>query len=105
MTTDATVSLDEIDAAAAKVAPGLTLDEQRLAVAVYRLLAHGQPVTVDTAAATAGIPSAQAEQTIRSWAAVFRDDRNQIIGFWGLALERMPHRLLSHAPLLDKHRI
>jgi hypothetical protein len=30
---------------------------------------------------------------LRSWPAVFRDDHGRVLGFWGLALQPMPHRL------------
>jgi alkylmercury lyase len=38
----------------------------------------------------------RAELTLRSWPAVFWDDCGRVIGFWGLALTEMPHRI-SHA--------
>ena len=56
MTTQATVSLDAIDAALAEAGPGLDQDEQRLAAAVLRLLAAGEPVSIPAAAAAAGLP-------------------------------------------------
>jgi hypothetical protein len=48
MTTDtaAVVSVEAIDAALGAATPALSEDEQRLAVAVFRLLATGQPVTI-----------------------------------------------------------
>ena len=57
MTTDATIDLDEIDAGLAEAEPELTDSEQRLALSIYRLLAAGQPVTVQAAAATTGARS------------------------------------------------
>src|SRR5712692_6330458 len=42
--TTAAVSVDAIDAALAAATPNLSEDEQRLAVAVFRLLAAGHPV-------------------------------------------------------------
>jgi len=92
MTADATtISLDAIDAALAAAVPGLGQDEQRLAVAVLRLLAAGEPVAIPAAAA--GLPGPVAEQALRSWPAVFWDDRGQVTGLWGLALAGMPHRI------------
>src|SRR5712691_6324354 len=56
MTADTTaISLDVIDAALAAAVPGLGEDEQRLAVAVLRLLAAGAPVSIPAAAAAAGL--------------------------------------------------
>ena len=84
-----TISLDVIDAALAAAVPGLGEDDQRLAVAVLRLLAAGQPVSVPAVAEAAGLPGPRAEQALRSWPAVFRDARGQVAGFAGLALAQM----------------
>jgi hypothetical protein len=88
-----TVSLDAIDAALAAATPRLGEDEQRLAAALLRLLSAGAPVTIAAAAAAAGMPRARAEPVLRSWPAVFRDDRGRVTGMWGLALAEMPHRI------------
>ncbi len=88
-----TTSLDVIDAALAAAVPGLGEDDQRLAVAVLRLLAAGEPVSIPAAAAAAGLAGPRAEQALRSWPAVFWDDHDQVTGFWGLALTPMPHRI------------
>jgi hypothetical protein len=65
MTADATtISLDAIDAALAAAVPGLGEDEQRLAGAVLRLLAAGEPVSIPAAAA--GLLGQRAEQALRS---------------------------------------
>ena len=94
MTAETTsISLDVIDAALAAAVPGLGEDEQRLAVAVLRLLAAGAPVAIPAAAALAGLPGPRAEQALRSWPAVFWDGHGQVTGFWGLALAGMPHRI------------
>ena len=88
-----TSSLNAIDAALAAAAPGLDEDGQRLAAAVLRLLSAGEPASIPAAAAAAGMPASQAEAALRSWPAVFWDDRGRVTGFWGLALAEMPHRL------------
>jgi alkylmercury lyase len=88
-----TSSLDAIDAALDAAGPSLDEDEQRLAAAVLRLLAAGQPASIQAAAAAAGMPASQAEAALRSWPAVFWDDHDQVTGFWGLALAQMPHRI------------
>jgi alkylmercury lyase len=88
-----TRSLDAIDAALTAATPSLDQDGQRLAAAVLRLLAAGQPASIPAAAAAAGIPSTRAEAALRSWPAVFWDDQGRVTGFWGLALAAMPHRI------------
>ena len=86
-------SVDAIDAALAAATPGLDEVGRRLATAVLRLLAAGEPVNVPAAAAGAGMPAPRAGQLLRSWPGVFWDDRGQVAGFWGLALAPMPHRI------------
>jgi hypothetical protein len=86
-------SLDAIDAALAAAGPNTDQDGQRLAAAVLRLLAAGEPVSIPAAAAAAGIPGPRAEAVLRSWPAVFWDDQDLVTGFWGLALAEMPHRI------------
>ena len=88
-----TPSLDATDAALAAATPGLDDDGQRLAAAVLRLLSAGEPVPIAAAAGAARMPVSRAEPVLRSWPAVFWDDHSRVIGFWGLALARMPHRI------------
>ena len=95
--TAAAVSVDALDTAIAGATGQLGEDEQRLAVAVFRLLAAGHPVSIPAAAAAAAIPEAQAEAALRSWPAVFWDDHDQVAGFWGLALAGMPPHRVQHA--------
>jgi alkylmercury lyase-like protein len=97
MTTQtAAVSLDALDTAIAAATGQLGEDEQRLAVAVFRLLSAGHPVRVPAAADAAGMPGPPAETILRSWPAVFWDEHGQVTGFWGLALAGMPpHRIDS----------
>jgi len=87
------LSVDAIGAALAAATPGLDEDGRRLAAAVLRLLSAGEPVSVPTAAAAAGMPASRAGRLLRSWPGVFWDDRDLVAGFWGLALARMPHRI------------
>jgi hypothetical protein len=97
MTTETTFSLDAIDAALAAAEPSLGEDEQRLAAAVLRLLAAGEPVSITAAAAAAGMPEPRAEAALRSWPAVFWDDHGQVTGIWGLAISEMPPHRIRHA--------
>jgi len=88
-----TPSVDALDTAIAAAAGNLGEAEQRLAVAVFRLLAAGEPVTIAAAAAEAGLTEGSSEQVLRAWPAVFFDDHDRVTGFWGLALPGMPHRI------------
>jgi alkylmercury lyase len=85
------LSVDAIDAALAAATPDLDENGRRLATAVLRLLAAGEPVSVPATAAAAGMPASRAGQLLQSWPGVFWDDR--VAGFWGLSLAPMPHRI------------
>ncbi len=85
-------SIEALDAALAHAAPAVTAQESRLAVAILRALALGRPVTTGHAAAAAGVAAADATAIVRAWPAVYWE-HDRIIGFWGLALPEMPHRL------------
>ena len=93
MNPDPTNALDDIDAALAAASVGLDDAEQRLAVAVFRLLATGAPVTAAAAAAATGMDTEHAAKTMHSWPAIFFDDDERVVGFSGLSLGEMPHRL------------
>jgi hypothetical protein len=95
--TAAAVSVDAIDAALAAATRNLSHDDQRLAVAIFRLLAEGHPVTIPAAAQAAAIPEPRATFILRSLPAVFWDDHDQIAGFSGLALAGMPPHSIRHA--------
>jgi alkylmercury lyase len=100
MTTEtpaAAVSVEAIDAAIATATGQLGEDEQRLAVPVFRLLAAGHPVGIPAAAAAAALPVPRAGAILRSWPAVFWDDHDCVVGFWGLALAEMPPHHIQHA--------
>jgi hypothetical protein len=86
-------SLDALDAALAAASPKLTAVDLGLAVALYQLLAAGEPVGIGAAAARAQVTPEAAEATLTSWPAVFFDDSERVVGFWGLALGDMAHRL------------
>jgi len=88
-----TSSLEAIDTALAAATPSLDEDRQRLAAAVLRLLAAGEPASIPAAAAAAGIPSSRAEAALWSWPVVSWDAQGRVTGFWGLALAAMPHRI------------
>jgi len=90
----APVFVDALDAAIASATGRLEDQGQRLAVAVFRLLSAGHPLSVPAAADAAEMTEPQAASILRSWPAVFWDDHGQVTGFWGLALAGMPpHRI------------
>lgn len=68
--------------------------EQALAIVLYRLLAFGKPVSLLFLAEASVMPAAEVEQMLEKWNGVYRDDTGKVIGFWGLALDDMSHKLL-----------
>ncbi len=83
----------ELARAFAASAPKMAGAEQ-IALSLYRLLAAGSPVSIDRLAEAAGTGTDEAARILSAWPGVYFDDRDAIIGFWGLAIEPMPHRLI-----------
>ncbi len=87
-------TVDEISTALIDGYVTFSADEQRLAQAVYRLLASGQPVPLEAIAAEAGWAVGDVEERLDTWPAVFRNDDGAVVGFWGLACEPVTgHRM------------
>jgi alkylmercury lyase len=70
----------------------------RIAVETYHLAARGEPVPIDEIAAAAGVSVQQVEDAFSSWPLVIRDDRNRVIGFWGLHVHHIDP---THAMTVD----
>ena len=73
--------------------PTLDAGEQRLALGLYRLLLRGKPVTPSDLASEVGADPADVEAALKRWPGVFRDRKGRIVGFWGLSIRAMPHRM------------
>jgi alkylmercury lyase len=80
---------DELAAARPPLDPG----QQRLALALYRLLAEGEPVTRERLADRAGADERGVARMLDEQPGVYFDNDGRVVGFWGLALDGMPHRL------------
>ena len=72
--------------------PDLSATEQRIAVGLYRLLAEGEPVSIDRVAQHLNVSTDLVREVLHSWPAVYFDEENKVVGFWGLALQEMTHR-------------
>jgi alkylmercury lyase len=83
----------ELVAALLEASPELDPAGQRLAVAVYRTLAQGDPVDPRVLVDQTGIPSAEVARALGTWPGVFADDDGRIVGFWGLCLPATAHRM------------
>jgi alkylmercury lyase len=76
----------------AAAAPPLSEDEQHLAISLYQLLAAGKPVEATDVAEAAGQPLDTVSDALRL-PGVFTDEQGRAIGFWGLSIRPMPHRM------------
>jgi len=72
--------------------PDLSATDQRIAVGLYRLLAEGEPVSPDLLAQHLDLSKSIVREVLNSWPAVYFNDEKNVVGFWGLALQEMPHR-------------
>jgi alkylmercury lyase len=73
--------------------PPLGDEDRRLARTLVRLLGEGEPVDVGRLAAALDIPTSEAAESIAGLPSVYRDEGERVIGFGGLSVAEMPHRL------------
>ena len=87
------IDLDELAHELVAAAPHLDDTDRQIAVALYRLLAQGDPVSRQRLAERVGIPVENVSVALDGWPAVYVDDEGSVVGFWGLAQREMPpHR-------------
>src|SRR5260370_16291909 len=89
MPTQQNTLLDGLSDALAAALGELDPAGQRLAIALYRLLAAGRPVAAADLAAATGLGEPQVAETLGSWPAVFTDSQGRVTGFWGLAISEL----------------
>lgn len=87
-----TVDVEELARSIISCFPKLSSREQQLSLRIYRLLAEGQPVSVDNIANALTMPAERVRGLLDQWPGVYYDDQHRIIGYWGLALPEMAHR-------------
>jgi len=75
------------------VFPALDSDEQRFSLALYRRLAEGAPVALRALAAELAMPREEVERRLAAWPGVYYDDERRVVGYWGLTIRPMTHRL------------
>lgn len=87
--------LERMATAISKAAPDFDPQQQRIALEVYRRLAEGSPASPVDIAARSETSTQRVEDLLEAWPGVFRDDRGEVIGFWGLTIRRLSptHRL------------
>jgi len=75
------------------VFPALDADDQRLSLALYRRLAEGAPVALPALAVELAMPREEVERRLDAWPGVYYDGERRVIGYWGLTIKPMTHRL------------
>ena len=80
MTTRQNTTLDALADALAAALGELDPAGQRLAIALYRLLAAGRPVATADLAASTGLPEPAVAEALGSWPAVFTDGQSRVTG-------------------------
>jgi alkylmercury lyase len=81
----------------AAATPPLSDDEQRLFLTLYRLLAQAKPVEPTELAEQARLPLAAISDALGRLPGVYTDEQSRVIGFWGLSIRPMPHRMTINA--------
>jgi len=80
--------------------PSLTTVEQRIAVGLYRSLSEGIPVSPAKLAGNLNLSELEVKGMLSERPGIYYDKTGAVIGFWGLSLPPMPHRLQ-----VDGHRL
>jgi hypothetical protein len=90
-----TAQFDRQELAAELAAARASLDEeeQHIVLTLYGLLARGEPVPPSVVVERAGVGLADVEGVLDKRGGVYFDDEQRIVGFWGMALAAMPHRM------------
>jgi alkylmercury lyase len=73
--------------------PPLDDQDRRVARTLVRLLGEGEPVESERLAGALGVSARDAAEAIAGMPFVYRDEDERVIGFWGLSVAEMPHRL------------
>lgn len=84
--------LDQIANAVIGAFPKLSAPEQRAALALYRLLARGEPVTAEQIAKASEVSLAAVTAMLDKWHGVQRSADGAVTAFWGLTLSQTKHR-------------
>jgi len=94
--------LEALAEAVARAEPHFDEATRRIALTTYRRLAEGTPAPIGDIAERSGEGVEFAEQLLGSWPGVFRDDRGDVVGFWGLTIgELVP----THAIEVEGRRL
>lgn len=85
-------SLDQIATAVIDAFPKLSAPEQRVALALYRLLMNGDPVVPGKISAATGESPETVGAMLAKWHGIERRTDGAVTAFWGLTLSKTKHR-------------
>ena len=88
--------------AVAKAEPDFDGPKRNVALATYRRLAEGSPVPVADIAQQAGEGAEFVESSLASWPGVFRNGTGDVVGFWGLTIDKL---VPTHAMEVRGHQL
>lgn len=91
----AKTTLDGLAEAIRAAFAALNPSDRRLALRLYRLLLAGKPVTSSRLASSLGAEMDVVEAALGRWPGVFSARKGRVLGFWGLSVRGMPHRMLT----------
>jgi len=77
-----------------QVFPQMSVQEQRLALNLYSLLAKGVAVSIEQLASACEQSVKDVESRLRNWPGVFYDDNGCVFGFFGLTVNETSHKLI-----------
>ncbi len=86
------VTVEDVIESVIAAFPKLTPPEQRASLAIYRLLALGQPVAPNQIAAESNVSESAVRSMLNTWHGVERDATGAVTAFWGLTLAATKHR-------------
>ncbi|GMR16882.1 MAG: organomercurial lyase MerB [Gammaproteobacteria bacterium] len=93
-TSSQALSLHNISDYFVQAFPAITRDEQTLALILYRLLSLGKHVNVLQIQTETDLTTSIIEQALHDWPDILFDDDQQVIGFWGITVQPMTHRMV-----------
>jgi alkylmercury lyase len=95
-----TITAASLAAELAAATPALDGEQQQLALGIYGLLAEGEPVEQARLATRAGVAPERVRELLGELPGVYLDDSDRVIGFWGLTIRPMAHRLIVDGRVL-----
>ena len=70
----------------------LNKEKQLISAKIYNLLSEGDPVSIEEVANSLGMDIDNVKSITDEWAGIYYNEDGKIIGYWGLAVEKMGHR-------------